>query len=127
MHDNQQQDAGISREEVELLGKLQQIRTKLETEITPQVKKYETDVKEFINSSYPTEKEKKAHFYMGAYLGEQLMHVFFDLDAFTCGPNNLKARQARKEAVTLTQSLLDKVDEIKSVVKSVEVGQEDES
>jgi hypothetical protein len=92
----------------------------------PQVKKYEKDVKEFMSSSQPTEKEKKKQFYMGAYLGEQLMHVFFDLDAFTCGPDNLKARQARKEAVTLTQSLLDKVDEIKSVVKSVEV-EEDES
>lgn len=61
---------------------------------------------------------------MGAYIGEQLMHVLFDLDGFICGPDNLNARQARKEAVKSAQALLDKVDEIKSVVKNVKVEDE---
>lgn len=118
--------AEISVEESQLLEKLQQIRTKIDSDITPQVKKYERDVKEFVVNPQPTEKEKKKLFYTGAYLGEQLMHIFFDLDAFTCGSTNLKARYARKQTVILTQSLMDKVDEVKSVVKSVEVEQEED-
>ena len=58
---------------------------------------------------------------MGAYLNEQLMHVLFDLDSFTCGPNNPNARQKRKEIVKVAQALLDKVDEIKAVLKNVKV------
>jgi hypothetical protein len=103
------------------LEQLQKIQDKIDTDITPQVRKYEKTVKEFLNQSSKTEKEKKKQIYMGAYLGEQLMHVLFDLDGFACGPNNLNARQARKEAVKKAQYLLDTVDEIKSVVKNVVV------
>lgn len=104
-----------------LLGQLEKIQDKIDKDITPQVKKYEKTVKEFLNQPTKTDKEKKKQIYMGAYLGEQLMHVLFDLDGFTCGPDNLNARQARKEAVKSAQSLLDTVDEIKSVVKNVAV------
>ncbi|CAO3649702.1 unnamed protein product [Mucor fragilis] len=107
--------------EAVLLGQLEKIQDKIDKDITPQVKKYEKTVKEFLNQPTKTDKEKKKQIYMGAYLGEQLMHVLFDLDGFTCGPDNLNARQARKEAVKSAQSLLDTVDEIKSVVKNVAV------
>lgn len=114
--------------EEKLLQDLQLIKDKLYMEITPQVKKYEKDVKEFLSPGHVVEeslaKEKKKYFYMGAYLGEQLMHVFFDLDAFVCGPDNLNARQKRKELVKQAQALLDKVDEIKSLVKNVVVPEE---
>ncbi|CEP17025.1 hypothetical protein [Parasitella parasitica] len=104
-----------------LLEQLRKIQDKIDQNITPQVRKYEKAVKEFLNQSTKTEKEKKKQIYMGAYLGEQLMLVLFDLDGFTCGPNNLDARQARKVAVKSAQSLLDTVDEIKSAVKNVAV------
>ncbi|CAO0789878.1 unnamed protein product [Mucor circinelloides] len=107
--------------EAVLLEQLQKIQDKIDSDITPQVRKYEKTVKEFLNQPTKTDKEKKKQIYMGAYLGEQLMHVLFDLDGFTCGPDNLHARQARKEAVKSAQSLLDTVDEIKSVVKNVAV------
>lgn len=107
--------------ETVLLEQLQKIQDKIDSDITPQVRKYEKTVKEFLNQPTKTDKEKKKQIYMGAYLGEQLMHVLFDLDGFTCGPDNLHARQARKEAVKSAQSLLDTVDEIKSVVKNVAV------
>ncbi|KAI8637047.1 hypothetical protein BD408DRAFT_425214 [Parasitella parasitica] len=108
-----------SQDEALLLEQLQKIQDKIDQDITPQVRKYEKTVKEFLNQLTKTEKEKKKQIYMGAYLGEQLMHVLFDLDGFTCGPNNLNARQARKEAVKSAQSLLDTVDEIKQAVKNV--------
>lgn len=104
-----------------MVEQLQTIQTKVENEVAPQVKKYEKDVKEFLVKSEKVEKDKKKQVYMGAYLGEQLMHVLFDLDSFTCGPDNLNARQKRKEIVRAAQELLDKVDEIKSVVKNVKV------
>ncbi|KAL9539936.1 hypothetical protein MBANPS3_009981 [Mucor bainieri] len=104
-----------------LLDQLQKIQDKIDKDITPQVRKYEKTVKEFLNQPTKTDKEKKKQIYMGAYLGEQLMHVLFDLDGFACGPDNLNARQARKEAVKSAQALLDTVDEIKSVVKNVAV------
>lgn len=94
------------------------IKNKLDTELCPQVKKYEKDTKEFMNQSEKTEKEKKKKIYMGAYLAEQVMLVLFDLDAFSCG-SHLNARQARKALVQTSQALLDKVDEIKSLVKNV--------
>lgn len=79
-------------------------------------------MKEFLTQKHEdVVKEKKKHLYMGSYLGEQLMHVFFELDAFVCGPDNLNARQMRKELVKTAQSLLEKVDEIKSLVKNVVV------
>ncbi|KAI8096057.1 hypothetical protein BDF21DRAFT_407370 [Thamnidium elegans] len=105
-------------EEQALIEKLQVIKNKLDTELTPQVKKYEKDTKEFMNQPEKTEKEKKKKIYMGAYLAEQVMLVLFDLDAFSCG-SHLNARQARKELVQTSQALLDKVDEIKSLVKNV--------
>ncbi|CAO3657183.1 unnamed protein product [Mucor hiemalis] len=108
-------------EEDKLVEQLQVIQNKLEGEVTPQVRKYEKDVKEFLGKSEKIEKDKKKQVYMGAYLGEQLMHVLFDLDSFTCGPDNLNARQKRKDIVRNAQELLDKVDEIKSVVKNVKV------
>jgi hypothetical protein len=119
-HKHKQQEAH-SDEEGKLIEQLQVIHSKIELEITPQVKKYEKDVKEFMSKSEKTEKDKKKHIYMGAYLNEQLMHILFDLDAFSCGPNNLNARQLRKENVKIAQALLDKVDEIKSVVKNVTI------
>ncbi|KAF1799512.1 hypothetical protein V8B55DRAFT_1590312 [Mucor lusitanicus] len=89
-----------------LLNQLQKIQDKIDKDITPQVRKYEKTVKEFLNQPSKTDKEKKKQIYMGAYLGEQLMHVLFDLDGFACGPNNLNARQARKEATLLMKSNL---------------------
>lgn len=108
----------MKNEEQELIEKLQVLKTKVDTELTPQIKAYEREVKTFLNKAEKTEKEKKAHIYKGAYLGEQLMLILFDLDAFSCGVH-LNARQYRKELVQVTQALLDKVDEIKSVVKNI--------
>jgi hypothetical protein len=110
--------------EANLLEQLEKIQTKIDSDLRPQVKEFEKKVKEFLSQESKTEKEKKKQIYMGAYLGEQLMHVLFDLDEFICGPDNLNARQARKEAVKSAQGLLDKVDEIKSVVKKVTVQDE---
>ncbi|GAA5798834.1 hypothetical protein EDC94DRAFT_397421 [Helicostylum pulchrum] len=107
-----------ANEEQALIEKLQVIKNKLESELSPQVKKYEKDTKEFMNQSEKTEKEKKKKIYMGAYLAEQVMLVLFDLDAFSCG-SHLNARQTRKELVQTSQALLDKVDEIKALVKNV--------
>lgn len=111
----------VTNEEEALLQQLEKIHNKLDINITPQVKTYEKDVKGFLSHRSKTEKEKKKQIYMGAYLGEQLMHILFDLDGFICGPGNLNARQTRKDAVKSAQGLLDKVDEIKSVVKNVKV------
>lgn len=109
----------MSEEEV-LIEKLQVLKDKLDEEINPQVKKYEKDTKEFMNKAEKTEKDKKKKIYTGAYLAEQIMLVLFDLDSFSCGPH-LNARQKRKELVQTSQLLLDKVDEIKSVVKNAVV------
>ncbi|KAI7899196.1 uncharacterized protein BX663DRAFT_521759 [Cokeromyces recurvatus] len=111
----------ISKDEAVLLEQLDNIKNKITNDITPQVRTFEKDVKEFMSQSKKTDKEKKKQIYTGAYLGEQLMHVLFDLDGFVCGPDNLQARQSRKEAVKSAQMLLDKIDEIKSVVKNVAV------
>lgn len=120
-HKEEGHSSAVNSEDSELVEKLQVIEDKVNKEVIPQVKKYEKDVKEFLGKHEKTEKDKKKQVYMGAYLGEQLMHVLFDLDAFTCGPDNLNARQKRKEVVKIAQALLDKVDEIKSVVKNVAV------
>ncbi|KAI7896184.1 uncharacterized protein EV154DRAFT_492633 [Mucor mucedo] len=108
----------VRNEEQELIDKLQVLKTKVDTELAPQIKTYEKEVKAFLNKSEKTEKEKKAQIYKAAYLGEQLMLILFDLDAFSCGVHT-NARQHRKELVQVTQALLDKVDEIKSVVKNI--------
>jgi hypothetical protein len=71
-----------------------------------------------LNQSEKPEKEHKKQVYTGAYLGEQLMHILFDLDGISCG-QDVVARQARKDAVNAAQALLDKVDELKSLVKNV--------
>lgn len=110
-------------EEKELIEKLKVVKSKVDTEIAPQVKKYEKEVKEFLNKSEKTEKEKKNYIYKAAYLGEQLMLILFALDAFSCGIH-INARQKRKELVQISQTLLDKTDEIKSIVKNIVITKE---
>ncbi|KAI9481702.1 MAG: hypothetical protein EXX96DRAFT_567722 [Benjaminiella poitrasii] len=111
----------ISKDEARLLDQLVKIQSKLDSDVAPQVRTYEQNVKTFLNQPIKTDAEKKKQIYMGAYLGEQLMHVLFDLDGFICGPDNLHARQSRKEIVKSAQTLLDKVDEIKAILKNATV------
>lgn len=111
-----------NKEDEKLLEQVNKTQLKIVDDIAPQVKSYEKEAKEFLNKKGPrTDKEKKKLTYTGAYLGEQLMHVLFDLDALIFGSDNTKARQARKEAVQSAQVLLDKVDEIKSFIKNVTI------
>lgn len=117
-HHKEAHREGARDEEQELIEKLQVLKIKVDTELTPQVKAYEKEVKAFLNQSEKTEKEKKAQIYKAAYLGEQLMLILFDLDAFSCGVH-INARQKRKELVQVAQALLDKTDEIKSIVKNI--------
>ncbi|ORE02047.1 hypothetical protein BCV72DRAFT_339002 [Rhizopus microsporus var. microsporus] len=110
-----------SSEEDHAIERLENIKTKINSDIAPKVQQYEKDIKEFMLNDSKTEKDKKKQVYMGAYLGEQLMHILFDLDGVTCKQDFLDARQIRKETVKAAQMLLDRVDEIKSVVRSVPV------
>ncbi|RCH78614.1 hypothetical protein CU098_006797, partial [Rhizopus stolonifer] len=104
----------IEKNEQVLLDQIKATQTKIDTDLATEVKTYEKEVKAFMAQ---TDKEaKKKHVYKGAYLNEQLMHVLFDLDGLICGPDYTTARQARKEAVKHAQALLDKVDDIKSML-----------
>ncbi|KAI8976510.1 hypothetical protein BDB01DRAFT_838032 [Pilobolus umbonatus] len=108
-----------TEEESKLIQHLDDIQKKIET-LTPQVRHYEKSVHAYHQLPEKTYKEKKKHIYMGAYLSEQLMHVLFDLDGILCG-QRVHARELRKERVKEAQQLLDKVDEIKSIVKHIQV------
>jgi hypothetical protein len=108
-------------EEEHVIERLENIKTKISSDIAPNVQQYEKDIKEFLLNDSKTEKDKKKQVCMGASLGEQLMHILFDLDGVTCKQDFLDARQIRKETVKTAQMLLDRVDEIKSVVISVPV------
>ncbi|KAI9260609.1 hypothetical protein BDA99DRAFT_439731, partial [Phascolomyces articulosus] len=61
--------------------------------------------------------QQKLHEY-GIYLNEQLMNILFEFDGIICGPEFEKARYQRKEGVKQSQALLDKVDNIKTLVKN---------
>ncbi|CAO3695430.1 unnamed protein product [Rhizopus stolonifer] len=108
-----------TKEEQVTIERLETIKKEIDIDIAPQVKEYEKDIKEFMTQTIKTEKEKDKQIYKAAYLGEQLMHILFNLDGISCGQDFLEARRLRKEAVRVAQILLDKVDGIKSILKSV--------
>ncbi|RCH86044.1 hypothetical protein CU098_001804, partial [Rhizopus stolonifer] len=108
-----------TKEEQVTIERLETIKKEIDIDIAPQVKEYEKDIKEFMTQTIKTEKEKDKQIYKAAYLGEQLMHILFNLDGISCGQDFLEARRLRKEAVKVAQTLLDKVDDIKSILKSV--------
>ncbi|KAI9276437.1 hypothetical protein BY458DRAFT_505917 [Sporodiniella umbellata] len=111
----------LSREEQGLMNQLQTIQHRLETEIEPPFKAYEIEMKQFMTQANPSPKEKEKQIYQATYWGEQLMHLLFQLDSLICGQEFLTARKNRKETVQRAQALLDRVDEMKSLLKSIHV------
>ncbi|KAI8348874.1 hypothetical protein BD560DRAFT_410522 [Blakeslea trispora] len=104
------------KDEHSLLSQLSIIQTKLNQEVMPQIEQYEQQAK---SMDKPTEAKRKQHLYTAAYLNEQLMHILFDLDSILCDPEAVEARLIRKQTVKQAQTLLDKTDEIKSLVSHV--------
>ncbi|KAI9490383.1 hypothetical protein BDB00DRAFT_790424 [Zychaea mexicana] len=106
--------------EGQLLAMIGAITEKLNGRIMPEIDSYEKRVKEFMSRA-PEQKEAKEQKKLvdyGTYLNEQLMNILFDFDGILCGPEYEKARNQRKEGVRQGQALLDKVDNIKALVKN---------
>ena len=111
------------KDEGYLLTQLDTIQVKLRQEIVPQIEQYEQQAKALSHKC--SAKKKKQHIYTAAYLSEQLMHILFDLDSVICGPEAATAKQTRKQIVKQAQTLLDKTDEIKSIVNHISLEQQE--
>ncbi|KAI8149382.1 hypothetical protein BJV82DRAFT_573720 [Fennellomyces sp. T-0311] len=106
--------------EGQLLAQISETTKKLNEKIVPDIESYERRVKEFVSKTAPKQpKEQQKLVEYGVYLNEQLMQILFDFDKVVCGVEFEKARQQRKEGVRQCQALLDKVDSIKALVKTV--------
>ena len=109
--------------EGQLLEQISIVTEKLNHKVVPDIESYEKQVKEFLSrqkaggqGEIHSKEQKKLQDY-GAYLNEQLMNILFDFDGILTGIDE-KARHQRKEGVRQAQALLDKVDNIKSLVKN---------
>ncbi|KAI7857964.1 hypothetical protein BDC45DRAFT_554542 [Circinella umbellata] len=106
--------------EGQLLEQISIVTEKLNQKIVPDIESYEKRVKEFLSQragglqQVKSKEQKKLQDY-GVYLNEQLMNILFDFDGILTGVDE-KARHQRKEGVRQAQALLDKVDNIKSLV-----------
>ncbi|KAI7870167.1 hypothetical protein BDF14DRAFT_1775253 [Spinellus fusiger] len=94
-------------------------QTRLEATLTVAVDAFEKAVREYLESKTPKDTEApaetnqhqlKALQRKALEWGEQLMQVLFDLDEISMRPGFDVARQKRKQAVTTTQALIDRVD-----------------
>ena len=65
------------------------------------------------------EMDKKTMQDKGIYLSEKLMQALISLDGVECPPGFDAARQKRREGVRLLQRLLEQVDEVRAIVKTL--------
>ncbi|KAG0169675.1 hypothetical protein DFQ28_003483 [Apophysomyces sp. BC1034] len=98
-----------------VLSSLEGIHNKLSKELVPDINDYEHKVKSYLSDPNRDTKHHRKLADYGVYLGEQLMKILFELDGIMCADFD-KARQERKLAVNMAQSLLDRVDQIKGLL-----------
>lgn len=103
-----------------MLSRIQAATSKLIETIVPDIDAYEQKVKNYISgaSEAKDHKQQKKLVDYGTWLNEQLMHILFDFDGILCDSSFERARQERKSGVHQCQALLERVDNIKALIKS---------
>ena len=103
-----------------MLSRIQAATTKLTETIVPDIDAYEQRVKDYMTGPMNTKdtKQQRKLVDYGTWLNEQLMHILFDFDGILCDSSFEKARQQRKSGVHQCQELLERVDNIKALIKS---------
>ncbi|CDS02996.1 hypothetical protein LRAMOSA00398 [Lichtheimia ramosa] len=107
-------------QEDQVLSRIQAATSKLTETIVPDIDAYEQKVKNYMSgaSQVKDHKEQKKLVDYGTWLNEQLMHILFDFDGILCDSSFERARQERKSGVHQCQALLERVDNIKALIKS---------
>ncbi|CDH52022.1 predicted protein [Lichtheimia corymbifera JMRC:FSU:9682] len=109
-------------QEDQVLSRIQAAISKLTEEIVPDIDAYEQRVKEYMSAGGASDakdpKQQRKLVDYGTWLNEQLMHILFDFDGILCDSSFEKARQQRKSGVHQCQALLERVDNIKALIKS---------